>query len=56
MTEVHGLSKNDPRIAGTDKIYDVWTAFERWIDSKILEGETGILVACNGENCDLKWI
>ena len=56
MMAVHALSMNDPRIAGADKIYDVLKAFERCIDSKILVGAPGILVAYNGKNCDLKWI
>ena len=33
----------------------VWDKFCKWVDHVVPDGQVAILVAWNGENCDLKW-
>jgi hypothetical protein len=47
---VHGLRRTDPRIANAQSIHVVWAQFVSW------EFGSVILVAWNGESCDLKWL
>ena len=53
---VHGLTPTHPSIVGASDIATVWENFVRWVDTKIDDDETGILVAWHGEACDMKWI
>ena len=53
---VHGLHRSHPSIMAADNMSVVWGKFEVWIDSNITHDEEVILVAYNGEKCDLKWI
>eukprot|EP00956_Cyclotella_meneghiniana_P034425 scaffold104733_cov38-Cyclotella_meneghiniana.AAC.2 len=53
---VHGLHPSDPRITGADKLTVVWAQFCEWIERNTSPDEVAILVAYNGENCDMKWL
>ena len=53
---VHGIHPSDPRITGADKLSVVWSQFCEWLEEQMLPDEVGILVAYNGENCDMKWL
>ena len=53
---MHGLTPTHPSIVGASDIATVWENFERWVDTKIDDDETAILVAWHGEACDMKWI
>ena len=55
-TSVHGLHSTDPRITSADDIFKVWASFTRWLHSNVGPDETVVLVAWNGETCDLKWL
>ena len=41
-------------IVGADGIETVWRRFVGWVERKMDEDEMAILVAWNGESCDLK--
>ena len=52
----HGIRPTDQRIKDADGMSTVWPQFEEWVDSNIKDDEVAILVAYNGEACDMKWI
>ena len=52
----HQLTASDPRIRNADDITIVWGQFETWIKESVLGDEVVILVAYNGETCDMKWL
>jgi hypothetical protein len=55
--DVHGLHAHDPRILSTENIDSrVWSLFNTSIDENLQDYENAILVAYNGETCDLRWI
>ena len=53
---VHGIHSLDPCIVGTNKIDVVWRDFCKWIEENINADKVGILMAYNGQNCDMKWL
>ena len=53
---IHGLSKDDKRITNADEIGIVWKEFCKFIDRHIGPDQKGVLVAWNGQSCDLRWI
>lgn len=52
---IHGLTPNSPEILAAEGLNVVWDKFCKWVDHVVPDGEVAILVAWNGENCDLKW-
>ena len=52
----HGLTPNDARIQDADNIRTVWLQFCLWIVDQVARDETVVLVAYNGNSCDLKWL
>ena len=56
LTEIHGLHAGHPDIVRADSMRVVWRDFQQFISDNIGPDEVGILVAYNGEKCDLKWI
>jgi hypothetical protein len=56
MTAVHGLRRTDPRIVNAQPIRVVWENFVAWFNDLSREFAAVILVAWNGETCDLKWL
>ena len=55
-SSIHGLSKDDDRIVNADEIDVVWKKFCEFIDRHIGRDQKGVLVAWNGQSCDLRWI
>ena len=55
-TAVHGFRRTDPRIVNAPSINTVWVEFVSWFNELSREFSAVILVAWNGENCDLKWL
>ena len=55
-TAVHGIRRSDPRIVNAPSINAVWADFVSWFNDLSREFGAVILVAWNGENCDLKWL
>ena len=53
---VHGILPDDERIVNAGNMRTVWPEFQRWFHSIVRPSETAILVAWNGEACDLKWL
>ena len=53
---VHGIHPSDPRITQADKISVVWRDFCHWLETHTAADEVGIIVAYNGQNCDMKWL
>jgi DNA polymerase III epsilon subunit-like protein len=53
---VHGIRPDDERIKNAGNMQTVWPKFQRWYWSIVLPSETVVLVAWNGEACDLKWL
>ena len=55
-TLVHGLHTTLPEIVEADDIGLVWCCFTEWIVDNFCADDEGILVAYDGETCDLKWL
>jgi hypothetical protein len=53
---VHGLHSQSPEIVDADPIYLVWKRFKSWLDLYLQLDDDGVLVAWNGETCDLTWL
>eukprot|EP00956_Cyclotella_meneghiniana_P013939 scaffold20501_cov80-Cyclotella_meneghiniana.AAC.1 len=53
---VHGIHPSDPRIVGADKMSVVWADFCKWVEEYTNPDDVCILVAYNGQNCDMKWL
>ncbi len=53
---VHGITPSDPWIQGANTIEDVWGSFCKFMDQRVCDNEVAILVAYNGESCNLKWL
>ena len=53
---VHGILPDDERIKNAGNMRTVWPEFQRWFWSIVSPSETVVLVAWNGEACDLKWL
>jgi hypothetical protein len=56
MIACHGLRRSDPRIVSADGILTVWSQFLSWFEEVAAEASAVIMVAWNGEKCDLKWL
>lgn len=56
LTSVHGLSANHQDIQCANKMDTVWDEFIQWFNTNIRRDEVVVLVAYNGESCDLKWL
>ena len=54
--DVHGLHPGDQRILDADPMPSVWTRFLLWLGTHTKPEEKVILVAYNGERCDMKWL
>ena len=52
-TTINGLAATHPKILGAPKMDVVWFEFEQWTQKTTTTNETIILVAYNGEKCDL---
>ena len=55
-TKIHGLTASSPKIMEADEINLVWHNFVEYICRHVEPNEKCILVAYNGETCDLKWL
>jgi hypothetical protein len=53
---VHGILPDDKRIKNAGNIRTVWPKFQRWFLTNVSPAEMVVLVAWNGEACDLKWL
>ncbi len=53
---IHGITPDSPKIQNASSIEEVWGEFCSFINRRIKSNEIGILVAYNGETCDLKWL
>ena len=51
---IHGLHASHPSIRNADEIHAVWQRFCKWIRVNVAPDEVMVLVAYNGETCDLK--
>jgi hypothetical protein len=54
--DIHQIHPEDERIISAHNIDYVWSQFKTWLNRHVAMSETIILVAWNGENCDLKWL
>jgi hypothetical protein len=54
--DIHQIHPEDERIVSAHNIENVWSQFKTWLNRHVAMSETIILVAWNGENCDLKWL
>ena len=53
-TRIHGLTEHNPKIIGVDGMDLVWPRFLQWFAYHLKREEVAVLVAYNGETCDLK--
>ncbi len=53
---IHGISPSDNSIQSAKAIETVRKDFCTFVDARICSNESGILLAYNGEMCDLKWL
>ena len=54
--DVHQITYDDERIQSAEGIERVWQQFTSWFYREVNTSETVVLVAWNGETCDLKWL
>ena len=52
-TASHALSPGHDKIVNADTIDLVWKSFEKFLDANIGSDQVGVLIAWNGEGCDL---
>jgi hypothetical protein len=55
-TAVHGLHLQSPEIVDVDPVYLVWKHFRAWLDFYLQRDDVGVLIAWNGETCNLTWL
>ncbi len=55
-TNIHHLSSTLPQILSANPINQVWSDFDNFINSNLHNNERCIMVAYNGEACDLRWL
>ena len=53
---IHGIRPSDPRIQDAGRMRIVWEQFCNWVDSVVGDDKVAVLVAYNGETCDMKWL
>ncbi len=49
----HGQSRGHEKLVKTDL---VWKSLEKFVDANIGTDQVGVLIAWNGEGCDLRWL
>ena len=54
-TKIHGLHRGHPSIINADPLESVWVEFIAYLNANIPIGKVGVLVAWNGETCDMEW-
>ncbi len=54
--KTHSLSSTDPHITNADPISIVWSHFCLCLGNNIAPDKAVILVAWNGDGCNLKWL
>ena len=54
--KVHGLHNNDPRLKEANEMNVIWSQFVAFVNCSIPDDYVGVLVAWNGQSCDLDWI
>ena len=54
VTNVHGLHNNHPLILSADILEVVWKKISTFINDNIQPKHQGVLVAWNGETCDME--
>jgi hypothetical protein len=52
----HGLHADHEHIKNASSLSDVWQRFESFIERHVGKKQKAVLVAWNGEGCDLRWI
>jgi len=52
----HKLHRHDPRIVNAKRLPEVWERFSTFIKSNVGRHQKGIMIAWNGESCDMRWI
>jgi hypothetical protein len=52
--DIYQIHPEDERIVSAHNIDNVWSQFKTWLNRHVAMSETIILIAWNGENCDLK--
>jgi len=52
----HGLSPGHEKIVNANIIDFVWKSFEKFIDANIGSDQVRVLIAWNGEGCDMRWL
>ncbi len=55
-TQVHGLTASSDEIKNANGFTTVWQEFCEFIRARVSSDESCVLVAYNGETCDMKWI
>ena len=55
-SRIHGLTADSHKFKEADGMGIVWHQFCNWINDLFAKDDVGILVAYNGEICDLKWL
>ena len=55
-TNIHGLTADSPCIQQASDIDVVWSQFVNWINTSTARDEQIVIVAYNGEKCDMKWL
>jgi inhibitor of KinA sporulation pathway (predicted exonuclease) len=55
-SDVHGLTPDDEKISKADSIVQVWERFNSYVARHVGRDQRAVLVAWNGQSCDLKWI
>ncbi len=53
---IHQIHPEDDKIVSAYNIDNMWLQFKTWLNRHVGMSETVILVAWNGENCDLNWL
>ncbi len=53
---IHGILPVDERIKNAGNMRTVWPEFQRWFLSNVSPDKMVVLVAWNGETCDLQWL
>ncbi len=54
--DIHQIHPDNECIVSAHNINHVWGQFKTWLNLHVGISETIILVAWNGETCDLKWL
>ncbi len=54
--DIHGMNAASPKIVEAERITHVWSNFCQFLERHINPTETCLLIAYNGETCDLQWI